>query len=160
MSRGSDLAPSDETVAASSARLRRRAELLHQIREEVRFAAAGQGLSLAEVSRRMGDSRGTAITAARSYSITKLADIGTAMNVTFRLVAIPDSETRNGAGLTASGARPRSDRRFKPPQVLEIRRRAKAGESHRAIARDLGVVPSVVSDIVRRRVYRDVADEE
>jgi hypothetical protein len=144
-----------ETDEHYAARLKRRAELVHQVSEEIRFAAAGRGLSLAEVSRRMGDPNGRAISQNReSYSLAKLADMSLAMGVTFRLVAIPD----NDAYVTVNGQRPRSDRRLKPEDVQEIRRRVRSGETHRAVAKDVGIGPSSVSDIVRGKAYKDVPD--
>jgi hypothetical protein len=144
-----------ETDEHYAARLKRRAELVHQVSEEIRFAAAGRGLSLAEVSRRMGDPNGRAISQNReSYSLAKLADMGLAMGVAFRLVAIPDDD----AHVTVNGQRPRSDRRLRPEDVQEIRRRVRGGETHRSVAKDFGVGPSMISDIARCEAYKDVPD--
>jgi hypothetical protein len=144
-----------ETDEHYVARLKRRAELAHQISEEVRFAAAGRGLSLAEVSRRMGDPKGRALASnTQTYSVTRLADLSLAMGVTFRLVAIPDSD----AHVTVNGQRPRSDRRLRPETVQEIRRRVRSGETHRSVAKDVGISPSSVGDIVRGKAYKDVPD--
>jgi hypothetical protein len=136
-----------------SARLKRRAELVHQISEEVRFAAAGQGLTLAEAARRMGDPKGVALSGSGSWSLTKLADASAAIGVTFRLVAIPDSDTRP----KVVGPKPPATRKLSPDQVREIRRRVRAGERQVDVARELGYKnPSAISDIVRGRSYKDV----
>jgi hypothetical protein len=142
-----------ETEEQYSARMQRRAEFVHQIVEEIRYAAGGQGMSLAEVSRRLGDPTGRAVAGNRtSLSLARLADIGLAMGVTFRLVAIPD---RN-AVVTRNGSRPRGDRRFTPDEVREIRRQAKAGKSHRQLAQEHGVAKSSIAAIVRGQNYADV----
>jgi DNA-binding XRE family transcriptional regulator len=143
----------DETDEQYSARLQRRAEFVHQIAEEIRYAAAGQGMSLAEVSRRLGDPTGRTVGSNRvSLSLARLADISLAMGVTFRLVAVPDTN----AVVTRNGSRPRSDRRFTPDEVREIRRQAKAGKSQRQLAQELGVAKSSIAGIVRGKNYADV----
>jgi transcriptional regulator with XRE-family HTH domain len=140
-----------ETDHDYSVRLRRRAEFFRQVNEEVRFAAAGRGLSMSEISRRMGDPKGRTVAGQRGgYSMAKLADIATAMGVTFRLVAIPDSD------MNANGAyRPRNDRLFKPDEVRAIRLRLQT-ESQRQVARELGVSQGTIGDIARGYIYRDV----
>jgi hypothetical protein len=151
--------PSDETVEQKATRLRRRAALQHQVREEIRFAAAGRSMTLAEVSRRMGDPTGRALSAGDKgggMSLAKIADVGTAMGVTFRLTAIPDTEIKNAQTLRA---RPDASRMFTPEQVREIRRRSRSGESRASLGREFGVSPSLIFDIATGRAYRDVADE-
>jgi transcriptional regulator with XRE-family HTH domain len=146
---------SGETDEHYAARLKRRAELAHQISEEIRFAAAGRGMTLAEVSRRMGDSKGRALASnTQTYSVARLADLSLAMGVTFRLVAIPDVDNH----VDATGARPRSNRKLKPEDVQEIRRRVRNGETHRSVARDFGIGWSMISDIMLGKSYKDVPD--
>lgn len=50
----------------------------------------------------------------------------------------------------------RRRRRLEPDLVREIRRRADAGESHRGIARDLGVGKSTVGAIANRQAWGDL----
>jgi transcriptional regulator with XRE-family HTH domain len=142
-----------ETDEHWALRVERREQLFRQVREEIRFAAAGRGLTLSEVARRMGDPKGAALSsnAGGGVSLTKLADIGTAMGVTFRVVAIPDDN-----GVTYEAPRPHGDRKFTPDEVREIRRRVRAGTSGRQLARELGVASSSISDIVAGRAYKDV----
>jgi hypothetical protein len=148
--------PAGETLEQRASRLRRREELIHQVREEVRFAAAGRGLTLAEVARRMGDPSGRSLSAgtqAGGMSLTRLADVGTAMGVTFRLTAIPDSDLGTAKTLRA---RPAASRRFSVEQIREIRRRSEAGESRASLGREFKVNPSVITDIALGKAYKDV----
>ena len=75
--------PADEVV------LRVGQSLIDQIQEEIRSAAAGRNLSLKEVARRMGDPTGAGGLELGGRSRWPLADVGTAMGVTFLTVAIP-----------------------------------------------------------------------
>jgi transcriptional regulator with XRE-family HTH domain len=147
----------DETDEHYAARLERRAALRRQVHDEIRYAAAGRGLSLREVARRMGDPTGRAVSVRESQpvSMERLADIGTAMGVTFRLIGVPDEHMAE----PPSGQKPRSDRMFTPDQVREIRRRVKAGETIVEVAKDLGVGRSSIGQIARGDHYADVPFE-
>jgi hypothetical protein len=147
----------DETDEHYAARLERRAALRRQIHDEIRYAAAGRGLSLAEVARRMGDPKGRAVSSSEKtpMSMERLADISLAMGVTFRLIALPDEHMAE----PPSGQKPRLDRMFTPDQVREIRRRVKAGETLAGVAKDLGVGRSSIGYIARGDHYADVPFE-
>jgi hypothetical protein len=154
--RGRQARQPGETDEHYAFRVSRRAELVRQVSEEVRFAAAGRRLPLAEVARRMGDPNGRVLARADGpLSLAKLADIGTAMGVTFRLVAIPDDDMVPNGGEPYQ-ARRRIDRAFTPEQVRDIRRRVKAGDKQVLLAKEFGVSPSVISDVMRGITYTDV----
>jgi hypothetical protein len=161
MRRSRDAQWEGESDEQYSARLKSRADFVRQVQEEIRFAAAGQGLGLAEVSRRMGDPSGHRVSSHDGgISMAKLADIAFAMGVTFRLVAIPDRDLPRApkAPSQANGARPRRDRRLTPEQVREIRARVAAGETHRLVGEAYGLGKSMVSHIASRKAYKDIVD--
>jgi hypothetical protein len=47
--------------------------------------------------------------------------------------------------------------RLKEPQVLEIRRRAAAGETHESLGKEFLVAKVTISFIVQRRLWKHVA---
>ena len=63
---------------------------------------------------------------------------------------------RNNKGRTASGERVKNTARFTPEKVRAIRARVGSGESQSAIARELGVKPSSIWQIVRRRTWKHI----
>lgn len=111
-----------------------------QVREI--FALRHEGLTVEQIGARM--------------AVGRTVIINVLKRKFYKDVQVPDADVVFRRG--PPKGTPRANRRFNDDEIREIRRRSREGATQRAIAEDVGVGMHLIGAIVRRQIYKYVAD--